>query len=71
MSHQQLLVLIEDDLFDDRLLDPEQGSPHSGVAHAVLRSSVPDSRQAPEPRQDNGVRSFRRPTTHGSSRRAQ
>jgi len=30
------------DVFDDRLLDPEQGSPWGGVLHAVLRSSVPD-----------------------------
>jgi hypothetical protein len=27
MSHQQLLVLVELDVFDDRLLDPQQGSP--------------------------------------------
>jgi hypothetical protein len=27
MSHQQLLVLVELDTFNDRLLDPEQGSP--------------------------------------------
>jgi len=25
MSHQQLLILIELDAFDDRLLDPQQG----------------------------------------------
>jgi len=27
VSHQQLLVLVELDLFDDRLLDPQQGAP--------------------------------------------
>jgi len=27
MSHQQLLVFVELDTFNDRLLDPEQGSP--------------------------------------------
>jgi len=27
MSHQQLLVLVELDGFDDRLLDPQQGAP--------------------------------------------
>jgi len=27
MRHQQLLVLVELDGFDDRLLDPQQGSP--------------------------------------------
>jgi len=27
MGHQQLLVLVELDLFDDRLLDPQQGAP--------------------------------------------
>jgi len=27
MSHQQLLDLVEHDVFDDRLLDPQQGSP--------------------------------------------
>jgi len=27
MGHQQLLVLVELDVFDDRLLDPQQGAP--------------------------------------------
>jgi len=27
MGHQQLLVLVELDAFDDRLLDPQQGAP--------------------------------------------
>jgi len=27
MSHQQLLVLVELDVLDDRLLDPQQGAP--------------------------------------------
>jgi hypothetical protein len=39
---QDLLVLVELDPFDDRLLDPLQGAPYRGVLHAVLRSSVPD-----------------------------
>jgi len=45
MSHEQLRILVELDLLDDRLLDPQQGAPYGGVLHAVLRSSVPVLRQ--------------------------
>jgi len=38
---QRLLVLVELHPLHDRLLDPEQGRPYRGAAHAVLRSPVP------------------------------
>jgi hypothetical protein len=45
VSNQDLLVLVELDILDNRLLDPQQGAPYSGVLHAVLRSVVPVLRQ--------------------------
>jgi hypothetical protein len=44
--NEQLVGLIELDTLDDRLLDAQQGAKYPGVAHAVLRSLVPDLRQA-------------------------
>jgi hypothetical protein len=38
VSHEHPTVLIEIDLLNDGLLDPQQDSPYPGVAHAVLRS---------------------------------
>ncbi len=46
VGHQRLIVVVELDPFDDRLVDAQQGAPYPGVAHAVLRSSVADPRQA-------------------------
>jgi hypothetical protein len=43
VSHEQLTVVLElDSLNNDRLLDAQQGTPYPGIAHAVLRSPVPD-----------------------------
>jgi hypothetical protein len=35
-------LLLELDMFDDGLLNAQQGAKYPGVAHAVLRSPVPD-----------------------------
>jgi hypothetical protein len=42
VSDENLVVLLEVHVLDDRLVDPQQGAPYPGVAHAVLRSPVPD-----------------------------
>jgi len=45
-GNEQLVDFIKFDALDDRLLDAQQGAKYPGVAHAVLRSLVPDLRQA-------------------------
>jgi len=41
-----LTVIFDLDPLNDRRVDPEQDAKYPGVAHAVLRSPVPDLRQA-------------------------
>src|SRR5262249_21931049 len=46
MGHENLCRVIELDVLDHRVLDPQHGAPYAGVLHAVLRSVVFDLRQA-------------------------
>src|SRR5262245_49885879 len=46
MGHENLCRVVELDVLDHRVLDPQHGAPYAGVLHAVLRSVVVDLRQA-------------------------
>jgi hypothetical protein len=70
MSHQQLLILIELDAFDDRLLDPQQGLAirWRSARRSPLFSSGP--RQARNLDRERRALVQARSTAHGSVRRA-
>jgi hypothetical protein len=46
MRDQHSAVVFDINALDDDLVDAQQGTKYPGVAHAVLRSLVPDLRQA-------------------------
>jgi hypothetical protein len=55
-NDHHLLLIVEFDTLDDRLLESEQPSPYPGITHAVVPLSTVLTLDKPEPRQDNGVR---------------